>query len=206
MKSAMDEILKTLSCEAVGGAADRPAETRPVPDSPPADFGELYASYYKRIFSYVMRTVMNRQVAEDITSEAFCRALARFATFRPARGTFSSWIYRIATNTMRDHFRRQRPMISLSEDDPSLENLLACPPDQLAAARQREQLDAYRILHEEIRRLRPLYRIVIVLFYFEEKSIAEIAAILDAFVPTIRWRLHQARKSLARQLNRRDQS
>ena len=89
------------------------------------DFGELYDRHYKRIFNFVMRTVMNHDVAEDITSEAFFRALRRFSTFRPDRGSFSSWIYRIATNTMRNHFKKNRRLLFVEPDDPLLEKELS---------------------------------------------------------------------------------
>lgn len=166
-----------------------------------ADFATLYDQYYPRVFGYVMRTLLNRQAAEDVTGEAFLRAWRQFASFQTRRGSFASWIYRIATNAMHDHFRRSRHTVSLESMDEPLDMLLARrePPED--AATRLEQLEAYSQLHGEIEKLKPIYRIVIVLFYFEEKSIKEIARILGTFVPTVRWRLHRARRCLARQLN-----
>jgi RNA polymerase sigma-70 factor (ECF subfamily) len=186
---------------AAAPAAERPAATRPV------DFAALYDQYYPRVFSYVMRTLMNRPAAEDVTSEAFFRALRQFATFDPRRAPFSAWIYRIATNAMRDHFRKNRKMVTLEAGDEALEGLLARQSEAVSAARQLEQAEAYTELHREIRQLKPLYRMAIVLFYFEGKNIQEIARIQGTFAPTVRWRLHRARRQLALQLNqaRRDE-
>lgn len=173
----------------------------PAQAAAPADFASLYDQYYPRVFGYVMRTLMNRQAAEDVTGEAFLRAWRQFSSFEPRRGTFASWIYRIATNAMHDHFRKNRRLVSLESMDEPLDMLLARrePPED--AASRLEQLECYRRLHGEIEKLKPIYRIVIVLFYFEEKSVKEIARIVGTFVPTVRWRLHRARCCLARQLN-----
>lgn len=202
MCDAMNPI--SLARDAVPPGRDD--DERAARESSASDFAALYQQYYPRVFSYVMRTLMNRPAAEDVTSEAFFRAFRKFSTFEPRRGSFSSWIYRIATNALQDHFRRQSHLVALDDGDKALEQLLARRGTGPDAAGQLEQLEAYRSLHMEIQKLKPVYRIVIVLHYFEERSIREIAGIMGTFAPTVRWRLHQARRHLARQLNQEGRS
>jgi RNA polymerase sigma-70 factor (ECF subfamily) len=59
-------------------------------------FGELYDQYYSRIFGYVLKRTANIEVAEDVTSEVFFKALKNLRQFRWRGVPFSSWLYRIA--------------------------------------------------------------------------------------------------------------
>lgn len=198
----MNEALNPLRMERDATPGGTDAGDSAASESPPGDFAALYQQYYPRVFGYVMRTLLNRQAAEDVTSEAFFRALRNFSNYEPRRGSFSSWIYRIATNAMRDYFRSHRNLVSLDSGGDAVEQLASQCNPAAGAAERMAQLEDREALHREIVRLRPIYRIVITLHYFEERSIREIAEILGSFAPTVRWRLHQARRQLARQLNR----
>lgn len=174
---------------------------RPMEKCEPIQFEGLYELHYRPVFNYVFRTVMNRQVAEDITSEAFLRAYRQFATFQPRLGTFSTWIFAIATNNMRDHFRKNRGVLSVELEGAELEELLARQVPVTDTGGEMDRFETYRQLHEKIRLLKPIYRIAITLYYFEERSHREIAQILGEMPATVRWRLFRARALLAKKLN-----
>jgi RNA polymerase sigma factor (sigma-70 family) len=68
-------------------------------------FGKLYGRYNEKIYAYIYYRTHHRQVAEDLTSTVFIKAIDRIDTYDVSKGAFSSWLYRIARNTVVDHFR-----------------------------------------------------------------------------------------------------
>ena len=165
--------------------------------SDPAAFAELYDMYYPRIFNFIMRTVMQVDIAEDIASETFLKAMRGIARFNANSGNFTSWIYRIAANATTDHFRKNSREVLIEEPttfDVLMEKDLL---NQTSARHKLEKFEQYQELHEAICQLKPDYRMAVNLYYFEEKSQKEIAAILGCTTMTVKWRLHHARKKLA---------
>ena len=70
-------------------------------------FAELYRRYVDRIHDFAHRRAGSREVAEDVTSATFEKALRSLPRFRWRPGGFAPWIFRIAANELADHFRRQ---------------------------------------------------------------------------------------------------
>lgn len=68
-------------------------------------FGELYELYFDRIYRYLYYRCLHRETAEDLCSRTFLKALDRLSTFNPGKGSFGSWLYRIASNSLVDHYR-----------------------------------------------------------------------------------------------------
>lgn len=78
-------------------------------------FDELYIRHIKGIFGFVFYRVMDRMTAEDVTSQTFMKALEYMHTYNPNKGVFSTWLYRIARNTLYDHFRTTRPTENIDD-------------------------------------------------------------------------------------------
>ncbi len=78
-----------------------------LPDAETA-FERAYESEFPRVYGYVRYRVGNADTADDLTSQAFLRALDRLATFDPRRGELGPWILGIARNVVRDHVRARR--------------------------------------------------------------------------------------------------
>ncbi len=72
-------------------------------------FGEIYDAYIERIYRFVYYKTHHKETAEDVTSEVFRKALQAIASFDPAKGSLSGWLYRIARNAVIDHYRSARP-------------------------------------------------------------------------------------------------
>jgi DNA-directed RNA polymerase specialized sigma subunit, sigma24 homolog len=82
----------------------------------PEVFGELYDRYYSQIFGYVLKRVANIEIAQDITSEVFFKALKNLGQFKWRNISFSFWLYRIASNQITDYFRKNKhAVVSLEE-------------------------------------------------------------------------------------------
>ncbi len=90
------------------------------------DFDALYVRHLKGIYAFVFYRVMDRAIAEDLTSQTFLKALEKIGSYDAKKGAFSTWLYRIARNTVTDHFRTRHPHDDIEsawdlagEDDPT---------------------------------------------------------------------------------------
>jgi len=84
----------------------------------PEGFGELYDHYFPQIYRYVASRVHSSELAEDITSEVFFKALRAMARYRPSGHPFSAWLYQIAINTITDHYRSRKRTENSLESGP----------------------------------------------------------------------------------------
>lgn len=87
-------------------------------------FGSLYELYFDKIYRFIYYRTLCRETAEDLCSKTFLKALGGIKGWDSRRGSFNSWIYRIASNTLTDHFRKSGrfEMVSGVWELPSDEN------------------------------------------------------------------------------------
>ena len=78
-------------------------------------FSILYEEYYSKIFGYILKRVSDVELAQDITSETFIKALEKIWSFKWRGISFSSWIYRIASNEIVNFYRKKKVIISLEK-------------------------------------------------------------------------------------------
>lgn len=166
----------------------------------PEVFGVIFDEYYKPIFGYIIKRVGNVEISQDITSETFLKALDRLWQFQWRNISISSWLYRIATNEINQHFRKSnrypRSLEELIKNgfDPSSEIDLF--EEMIEQEKKLTRAKEWGRLSKEIRALPEKYQTVIALRYFEEKKIAEIAEILGKKEGTIKSLLSRALKKL----------
>jgi RNA polymerase sigma-70 factor (ECF subfamily) len=167
----------------------------------PDAFAKLYDQYYPKIFGYVLRRTANLEAAQDITSETFFKALKKLWQFRWRNISFSSWLYKIATNEINQYFRKAeyKKSVSLEElQEQGFEPVSTNDPESELMEAQ-EQLKHHRDFLEiqvKIVRLPAKYQEVIALRFFEQKQIKEIAEILGKKEGTIKSLLHRAVEKL----------
>lgn len=129
---------------------------------------ELYREYHDKVLGYIINHIGNKEEAEDITSEVFLKACRSFAGFDPGKASASTWIYTIMRNTLTDHFRKGSASDELSEDIASSENI---EENYLS----KEELDR---LADALKTLTMEQREIIILRYYDDRSLTEIAQIL----------------------------
>ena len=149
-------------------------------------FDEVVARHYQEILNYVAWQVGNPEDAKDLTQVIFTKAYRAFGGFR-GEASVRTWLYTIARNTIRDFFRRKKPTTSL-EAHVETHGEPASPHVELPARTVRLQR-ALAALPEE-------FREVVMMFYFEGLSLAEIAEALSLPVGTVKSRLNRARRKL----------
>jgi len=78
-------------------------------------FAEIYDVYIKKIYSFIYYRTGHKQIAEDITSTVFIKSMEKINTFDPQQGKFSSWLYRIARNSVIDHYRTKKDIANIDD-------------------------------------------------------------------------------------------
>jgi RNA polymerase sigma-70 factor (ECF subfamily) len=165
-------------------------------------FERLYDEHFDAIFRYVLHRVGSVAEAEDLTSQVFFKALRNLWRFRWSGGSFSAWLYRIATNEVHSHFRRHRSSrIDLGRRDP--DSLTEVQREALQADRILGRNELFQELSQALRRLKPEEQTLVVLRYLEEKSFVEIAEIVHKRQGAVTMRTHRALEKLRNELERR---
>jgi RNA polymerase sigma-70 factor (ECF subfamily) len=167
----------------------------------PDAFAELYDQYYPKIFGYILRRTANLEAAQDLTSETFFNALNKLWQFRWRNISFSSWLYKIATNEINQYFRKAeyKKSISLEElQEQGFEPVSSDDPESelIEAQEKLRQHREFREVQDKIVRLSSKYQEVIALRFFEQKQIKEICEILGKKEGTVKSLLHRAVEKL----------
>ncbi len=157
-------------------------------------FERLVRSYEKRVFALTLRMCGNPEDAAEAAQEAFLAVWQGLRSFRE-EASFSTWLYRLASNACVDLLRREgrhRAVPSLDDEELSLDAVDTAPTPQEAAERTelRGQIEA------GLRALPPEYRQVLILREMHQLSYGEIAEALSLDVGTVKSRISRGRKRL----------
>ncbi len=160
-----------------------------------AAFLVLYERYRDSIYRFVYRLLGVSALAEDVTHDCFLGLLRRPDAFDPARASLRTYLYAAARNLALKHFRRPLREVTLDElpDEPRATETEQ-PLDQLLAAELGEAV------RRAVTELPPLQREALVLFEYEELSLAEVAVVVGADVGAVKARLARARENLRHKL------
>jgi RNA polymerase sigma-70 factor (ECF subfamily) len=158
----------------------------------PEAFGPLFEEYYPRILKYASFRTGNAEIARDVTSETFFKALKNLWQFRWMGFSFSSWLYRIAGNEINMYFRRSKyeptSLDAVLEKNPSLSPASKHDLEQELLAAQ-DAIDSnrdYKMIKEELLKLPVIYQEALTLRFFEEMKISEIASALGKKEGTVK--------------------
>lgn len=129
----------------------------------------LYDAYVEKIYRFIFFRTMHRELAEDVTSQTFIKALEKINTFDASRGTFQSWVYQIARNLLIDEYRRRKPTDNIDAH----ENLRS---DTDLQEETQKQLDK-EALHKMLAELPQESQELVTMRLWDELPYAEIAVI-----------------------------
>ena len=147
--------------------------------------------YGQQVFVLVDRIVSCQEDAEELTQDVFLKAFQQLSSFK-AESSFSTWIYRIATNMAISAVRKKRNDV-LRLDDSVFANL---SDTQVDAALEDESEEQMERLQQAMNQLEADERALITLYYLEEKPLAEVAFILGMTEGNAKVKLHRIRKKL----------
>ena len=161
-------------------------------------FAELYDRYYSQIFGYVLRRTADIEIAQDVTSQVFFKALKNIGQFHWRGVPFSSWLYKIAANEIANSFRERKRRRAYFEENPDvIETSNSSPENELAQAEEElRKHEEFLSVYENISKLSFKYQEVITLRYFEHKHLKDIGVILGKSEGTVKSLLHRGLKKL----------
>jgi RNA polymerase sigma-70 factor (ECF subfamily) len=156
------------------------------------EFARLAGLHAPRMLSLAVGIVRRRDVAEDVVQDALVKACERIAQWR-GESSLSTWLYRITYTTALDALRRSERRPFEQADALAAEG---------AAGGSEEEGD-WQTTEDNIARMRraldelpPLDRTMVALFYLDERSVRDVAAICGRSEANVKTRLHRARRRL----------
>jgi RNA polymerase sigma factor (sigma-70 family) len=171
-------------------------------------FAKLMQRYKRPVYHMILKMVRNVDDAEDLTIESFAKAFRSLHKFKKDF-TFSTWLFRIATNNTIDHIRKKKlntlsidnrftddngDGISIEVEDENLN-----PQEETIKEQKAELIQIF------VDKLPPKYQKLVRLRYFQELSYEEIAVELEAPLGTVKAQLHRARELMFEMVkNKRD--
>ena len=166
-------------------------------DGSPEAQRELYECYKAKVYSLAVYLTGDAETAKDLTQEIFLKVFRDLRAFR-FESTFSSWLYRLATNTCLNALRSRR-----ARREVEIEEVLGTPAEiDAGCSLEQRQVDrsTQRAVRKAILSLKPPLRAVVVLRYIENLSYGEIAEALSCSEGTVASRLSRAHRLLERKL------
>lgn len=156
-------------------------------------FGQLYDHYADQVFRYIYYRVGNRSLAEDLTADAFVRALRALPRFTWQGSDFGAWLTTIARNLITDHFKSSRTKREFAADELPDSDDTRDGPEQEALAN-----DANQALMDALRTLPDDQQECLVSRFLLERSISETAALMDRSPGAIKQLQLRAIRTLAK--------
>lgn len=156
-------------------------------------FQVLYQRHREPVFRFAYRLLLSAELAEDVAHDCFLGLIEQPQLFDPARGELRTYLYGAARNLANKHFRRSTRNVSDAE-------LIQAPAKSAGPLQGLIKDERARAVQAAIAELPPLQREALILFEYEELSMEQIAAVVDADLSAVKSRLHRARQNLKRSL------
>lgn len=160
-----------------------------------AAFRQLAGRHLNRAYAIAFRLLHNREDAEEVAQEAISKVWQKASGFNPTRSAFTTWFYRIVTNTALDRLRRRKTTAEnlddyaerLSDSAPNSEDL-------------RIQADETHRIRQAMSALPPSQQMALTLVYYENFPQTEAARIMNITIGALESLLFRAKKALKQSL------
>ena len=159
-------------------------------------FGELYEKYYDRIFRFIYRQTDDEDLTADLCSQTFLSALKNVERYQFRGVPFSAWLYKIASNEVNKHYRKQKQVKVFSIEEIRVRELIEQTSEEWDEELIQRMLTYLKELPTEMLQ-------VLELRFFEDKDFKEIAFILDISESGAKMRTYRAIDRLRKFFNLR---
>lgn len=147
---------------------------------------QLYRQYYNELYLYAFSMCKNHAAAQDIVSDTFFKALL---SLKDGHTGVKYWLLYVCKNLVADYFRRQKRLAPLPEED-------TLPAQEADMAKRLIDNEERAGLYKALLRLPQAYKEIIVLYYFSNLSVGEIAQLTGQSGGAVRTLLYRARNRL----------
>ncbi len=161
-------------------------------------FEKLYKEFYPKVYYFAKQNTGSLDAAEDITAETFSTALEKLSSLR-SEESFVGWLYCIAYHKSADHLKKtalDRKNLDETAELAALSQPLMLPDDYAVNEQTKQQLQTI------IDSLPPDMRSVIILYYYDNLSLAEVAQVIGTNKNNASQKLYAARKKLRRRIEK----
>ena len=155
---------------------------------------KMVGRYADRVFAMIVRQVTDVMDAQELTQDTFMRAFSRIDSYDPQRASLSTWLCRIAYRLTLDFLKRHRPQIVSLEDNTDVGD------EEIDAALNTGREERIQRLEKLMDELPDDERMLLTLYYFEDRPLTEIAYITGIDAKALANRLYRTRKKLCKKL------
>jgi RNA polymerase sigma-70 factor, ECF subfamily len=160
-------------------------------------FGELFQRHNEALCTYLARSMGDDELGRDLAQEAFIKAFQALPSL-PGKVYFKSWLYRIAINLAKDHWRHEKLIRWL----PWKEQQGVSTPDAMCVEGPEKQVEEAELVRMALARVSPRYRPCLYLDIVEDMKQYEIAAFLDMNERTVRRYIGRGKEELSKAYDR----
>ncbi|HNP95662.1 MAG TPA: sigma-70 family RNA polymerase sigma factor [Cyclobacteriaceae bacterium] len=151
----------------------------------PKAFGVLYEKYFDRIYFYLLRQTDNEELAGDLCAQTFVNALNNLKRYELRGVPFSAWLYKIASNEVNKHFRKNKGKKVFSIEEVRIKELVAQSDDSWDEELIQRLIEFMKDLPLDMLQ-------VLELRFYEDRDFKEIAYILDITESGAKMRTYRA--------------
>lgn len=146
---------------------------------------QLFDRYNKRLFNFLARMTMDRELAEDLTQNTFLRMIRYRSSYKPGH-KFQSWIYMVARNVFTDHYQSSKKKKADHMDIEKVGEWVADDNDGHTIDEQE------KLLHRSMQLLSDEQRELLILTRFQHMKYEEVAEMMETTVANIKVKVHRA--------------
>jgi len=165
------------------------------------DIGEfkfLYDRYFEQLFLFVLKRVKSQEIASDITSQVFLKAMENLKKYKHQGFPFSSWLYRIARNEIFDLHKKNKIQMVLSIETFGLDQMII----EMEGGRSNEKLkELHDWLYQGLKKLEQDELELIEMRFFEGRPFKEISEILELGESSAKMRTYRILEKLKKYLS-----
>jgi len=160
----------------------------------PRGFEPLYNKYYEQIFRYIYQRMDDKEMAHDITSQVFLKAMNNIQKYEYRGVPFASWLYRIAKSELYQSFRDEKATRTVNVDTVNLSDMIDEMEENFSEESRTALLTAIQELGEDEVQM-------IELRYFEKRSFKEIGDILEITENNAKVKAHRVIQKMKKLFN-----
>lgn len=165
----------------------------------PSKFRVLYSRYYESIFRFIYKRTTDEDLTADLTSQAFLKAMQSINQYSHQGVPFSAWLFRIASNEIAQHFRKNNNNRIVALEDSAVHDVEEEFPEE-----ERGDIEVdIKLLKEVIQDLDPDEVELLELRFFEKRAFKEVAEILDMTENNAKVKVYRLLQKMKKKFDKR---